>query len=355
MRVAVKLYLLLVLAVYVVLVLASFVFSLAETAYGTLRPILIRIQAARGDKDAQRVLKIVQDLQKTINAIIIGDNVLNMTFTTILTFTGFALDGVTGAVAFFLVNLFVVFVFGEAWPKQLAVNNPEKVALHLSRFIMGYVEVMEGPSVYLSVVGRGISRLAGIRNSNRGDLGTEERIIHALELGKLEGVISDKQHEFINRMLRIDDILASSIMVARNETVVIASSATVEEALKLFGKAGHRRLPVVQLDPLCGEKPIGALHIKDVTVAYVNGYSAVSVSEICDQIVYVAEDDNLVDVFSKMQKAGVQVAAVSRDGCPVGYVFMSDVLEEVVGLAAASSTHSKKLLRNPRRSPEDGV
>lgn len=333
------------LAVYVVLVLASFVFSLAETAYGTLRPILIRIEAARGDKDAERVLRIVQDLQKTINAIIIGDNLLNMTFTTILTFTGFAIAGATGAIAFFMINLFVVFVFGEAWPKQLAVSSPERVALYLSRFILAYVEIMDKPSMYLSAIGRGISRLVGIRHSSRGDIGTEERIVHALELGKLEGVISDKQHEFINRMLRIDDVLASSIMVPRSETVVIAASATVEEALKVFGKAGHRRLPVVDRDPQCGERPVGALHIRDVTVAYVNGYSAIRALEICDPIVIVAEEDNLVEVFSKMQKAGVQVAAVSRNGCAVGYVFMSDVLEEVVGLARASSTLSKKLQR----------
>jgi putative hemolysin len=319
--------------VYGFLVALSFVFSAAETSYSSLRLTLIRLTAAKGNRLAQRVLKLANDLPHTLNAIIIGDNVINLAFTSLATYAGYTFYGALGALAFSLANFVVVFVVSEAWPKNLAVNNPENIAMMLSPFMAYYVQVMDKPAAALSRVGQSLSSVFS-RNQSRKQLSAEERMLYAVELAKIEGVITDKQQDVINRLLKFDDISAGDLMIPAEKTVTIPSDHTVEEAMKVFGSAGHRRLPVVGLAKDNGKvqrRVVGALYIRDASVLFMNGYAKTSVQDVCEPTVVVRHDSKLIDVFNKMQKSGAQVAAIEKEGEISGFIFMNDLLETIVG------------------------
>ncbi|PSO03766.1 hypothetical protein B9Q12_03770 [Candidatus Marsarchaeota G2 archaeon ECH_B_SAG-G06] len=332
------------LVIYFALVAISFVFSASETAYSTLRASIIRLKAAKGDKGSQRVLLLIKDLPHTLNAIIIGDNLVNLAFTSFATYTGYVFYGALGALIFSVVNFVIVFVVGEAWPKNVAVNNPENLAIRLSGFMYHYVNAMEAPARIMTKVGRALARVAGYEGTRR-DITTEERMIYALELAKLEGVITDKQHDVISRVLRFDDLIAQDIMVPLDKVVYVNCESTVSEVMQVFGSAGHRTLPVVEKDERCGVKPVGAIHVRDATVAYMNGFKEVAVKEICEDVVSVRFDEKLIEVLSKMQQTGSQIAAVNKDGCTIGFIFINDLLEEIVGEMMGGVTKSKKLVK----------
>jgi putative hemolysin len=319
--------------IYCFLVALSFVFSAAETSYSSLRLTLVRLAAAKGNRMAQRVLKLANNLPHTLNAIIIGDNVINLAFTSLATYAGYTFYGALGALAFSLFNFVVVFVVSEAWPKNLAVNNPESIAIMLSPFMVYYVQVMDRPAAALSRLGQSLSSVFS-RSQSRKQLSAEERMLYAVELAKIEGVITDKQQDVINRLLKFDDISAGDIMVPAEKTVTIPSDHTVEEAMKVFGSAGHRRLPILSSDNGDGkiqQKVVGALYIRDASVLFMNGYAKTSVQDVCEPAVVAKHDSKLIDVFNKMQRSGAQVAAIEREGRIAGFIFMNDLLETIVG------------------------
>ncbi|MEM3670248.1 MAG: CBS domain-containing protein, partial [Thermoprotei archaeon] len=149
------------------------------------------------------------------------------------------------------------------------------------------------------------------------------------------GVITQTQQEFISKLLRFDDLKASDIMIPMSQVVSIPKSLTVREAMRVFGQSGHRRLPIVDVasrqEGGVGQTVIGALYIRDAAVAFINGYAESSVSELCEPVAEVAKDTNLADTLALMQKRGAQVAVVKDSQLEVGFVFLNDLLEEILG------------------------
>jgi CBS domain containing-hemolysin-like protein len=324
--------------IYVTLVALSFVFSAAETSYSSLRVTLIRLQASKGISAAQRVLRLAHNLPHTLNAIIIGDNVINLAFTSLATYAGYITGGALGALGFSAANLIVVFVISEAWPKNMAVNNPEGVALLLAPLMEPYVSIMDAPATALGRLGRSMASMFTKHNSRK-NLSTEERMVYALELAKLEGVITPKQYDVINRVLKFDDLTAGELMVPLERCPVTSPDSTIKEAMELFTKSGLRRIPVLSLpasksaDYGTDAKLVGALYVRDVTVLFARGYTDTSALEVVEPAVTVEASEKLINVFSKMQSGGAQVAGISNGERLIGFLFISDLLEAAVGEA----------------------
>jgi putative hemolysin len=336
----------LVVVVYLALVALSFLFSAAETAYASLRVMIVRLWAAKGNRRAQQVLKFTSNLPQTLNAIVIGDNIVNIVFTSIATYSGYTYGGALGAVVFSVVNLVIVFVISEAWPKTLAANNPEDLALRLSGFMTVYLDVMEIPASFFNRIGQQLSRLVSYTRI-RTPISTEERMLYALELAKAEGVISHKQHDMIGRLLRLDDFTTKEFMVPVDKTVLLTAGSTVEDAMKTFSVSGHRRLPVVASNSMGTTYPagsvVGAMYIRDAAVLYLNGYGKTRIEEVCEPVVVVSENTKLIDVLNVMRERGAQVASVEGDKHVKGFIFMNDLLALIFG-ETRSHPKTKRIL-----------
>ncbi|MEM0272426.1 MAG: CNNM domain-containing protein [Thermoprotei archaeon] len=324
----------LLVSTYLALVTLSFVFSAAETAYSSLRVMLIRLYAARGNRRAHMVLRFANNLPHTLNAIVIGDNMVNIAFTSIATYAGYVYAGTIGAIIFSVLNLFIVFVISEAWPKTLAANNPEDLALRLSGFMDVYLAVMSIPASVFNTIGQHLSRVFSWARP-RGSMTTEERMLYALELAKAEGVISDSQHTIISRVLRLDDATAKDIMVQVEKSVVVRSGSTTRQAMETFSFSGHRRLPVIGFQGSSNVYPagsvVGAIYVRDVAVLLLNGYGDTRVEEVCEPIVVVSESTKLIDVLNSMYGKGAQVASVEDGQVVKGFIFMNDILISIFG------------------------
>lgn len=332
-------------AAYLALSALSFVLSAAETSYSSLRVTLVRLWAAKGNRKAQKVLGLINNLPHTINAIVIGDNLVNIVFTSIATFSGYAYAGALGAVLVSLANILVVFVVSEAWPKTLAANNPEETALRLSGFMALYMEVMDLPAKLFSKIGHTLSSVFHW-NRKRENITTEERMIYTLELAKLEGVITDKQHDIISRLLKLDDLPASSIMVPAENAVVLRAGTTVKGAMEVFANSGHRRLPIVKqtqgLDGYALGSVVGALSIRDATILYLKGYGDTPVEDACEPVVAVSEETKLIEVLRLMHEKGATVACVEDKTRVKGFIFMNDLLESIFGETKAQKKPAAK-------------
>lgn len=339
----------LLIAAYILLVSLSFVLSAAETSYASLRVTLVRLWAAKGDRRAQRVMKLVDNLPHTINAIVLGDNLVNIVFTSIATFSGYVYRGALGALTFSLVNLLVVFIISEAWPKTLAASNPEEIALRLSGFMKLYMKAMDAPAALFSAIGHRLSRIFPW-SGRRKNLTTEERVLYTLELARAEGVITEKQHYIISQTLQLDDIHAEQIMVPVEKTVFVHAGTTVGEAIHVFESSGHRRLPVLKKheDSYPSGSVVGALSVRDAALLCVKGYEDTPVEEVCEPVVTTSKDAKIIDVLNLMHEKGAYVAVVEDDSKIKGFIFMNDLLATIFGEAKTQRRQKHPLIRQKK-------
>ena len=174
------------LVILVILLSASAFFSSAETALMTSNKLKIRNLAENGDKRAKKVLDITANTDKMLSAILIGNNVVNLTASSLSTtltlkIFGSSLVGIATGILTFL-----ILVFGEITPKNVASKNAENMALAYIGVISVIVTVMT-PVIFIvnKVAGAVISIFT--KNSDENNAVTEEELWAMVERKDIQG------------------------------------------------------------------------------------------------------------------------------------------------------------------------
>ena len=314
------------LVILVILLSASAFFSSAETALMTSNKLKIRNLAENGDKRAKKVLDITANTDKMLSAILIGNNVVNLTASSLSTtltlkIFGSSLVGIATGILTFL-----ILVFGEITPKNVASKNAENMALAYIGVISVIVTVMT-PVIFIvnKVAGAVISIFT--KNSDENNAVTEEELRAMVEYSHEEGVIENEEKKMIVNVVDFGDTVAGDIMVPRVDMVMVDEKSSYEEILQVFREERYTRIPVYEETP---DNVIGILNVKDFLL--IEDKENFVMKELLREPIYTYEYKKTSALMMDMRKTGANIVIVLDEyGITAGLITLEDMLEEIVG------------------------
>lgn len=311
-----------------ILILLSGFFSATETALFSLNRIRILDMADKGHKKAKIILEMLDNPNKLIATILIGNNVVNIGASALATSLFITLFGSTGVGIATGVMTLLVLIFGEVTPKTFATQNAEKWSLGVIKFIKFL-------SVILTPVIRVMSYLTDMLLKFMGNDGkkapaiTEDELKILVNAGKEEGFIGESQQEMINSIFDFDETIVKEIMVPRIDMVTVDIEQTIPSVIARVIEAGHSRLPVYK-DNI--DNIVGILYAKDLLKHVYRDLDQLKIKNIMRKPYYIPRTKNIRDLLAELRQAKVHIAIVLDEyGGTAGMVTIEDVLEEIVG------------------------
>lgn len=311
----------------IILLFLSAFFSSAETALVTVNRIRLRTLAEDGNKKAERVLRITDDSGKMLSAILIGNNIVNLSASSISTSLAIHLWGSVAAGIATGILTILILIFGEISPKTLATINAEKLSLSYSGVIEFLMKVLTPVIFIINKLAMGFLFLLKVDPNAKNDQMTEEELRTIVDVGKESGVIESEEHEMINNLFDFGDAQAKEIMVPRIDMTFAQIDSTYEELIELFQEYKFTRIPVYEDTT---DNVVGILNMKDLLLY--KDKEHFSIREIMREPYFTYEHKNTAELFMEMRKSSISLAIVLDEyGTTAGLITLEDLLEEIVG------------------------
>ena len=315
-------------AVIAVLFAFSAVLALAETAFVRVSRIRLLNLAEEGDKRADRVLRMLEHPEQTMNTVLLMLLACQMVSATLL---GTVLEpsfGTTGVVLGMVIEIFVVFTFAEVAPKTFAVQHAERAVMSVSG-LLSFLTYFAP----LRILTRGFIGVANIVLPGKGLRGgpfvTEEEILTMADVAAQEASIETEERELIHSIFEFGDTVVREVMVPRPDMVSVDADATVDEAIRIAIAAGKSRLPAFNGNT---DDIIGLVFLKDLVTRSGSGEGNEPVSQMLRPAHFVPESKRVAELLREMQTEKFHMAVViDEHGGTAGLVTMEDLLEEIVG------------------------
>ncbi|MCM1304443.1 MAG: hemolysin family protein [Lachnospiraceae bacterium] len=313
------------LIIVIVLVILSGFFSSAETAFSTVNRVRMRALEEEGNKRAARVNKILENYSKMLSSILIGNNIVNLTASSLATTLAMRVNLATGIATGILTM--VVLLCGEIVPKTWAMLSSEKISLAYSGVIYGMMQAMT-PVIYIvDKLANGILRLLRIDPSKKITTMTEAELRTYVEVSHEDGVIESEEREMIYNVFDFSDAQAKDIMIPRINMVTVDIDDSYSEIMSVFRKSMYTRLPVYQDD---NDNIIGLINIKDFILC--EDENDFHVKDILRDAHYTYEYKKVDDLLYELRETTTNVTFVLNEyGATVGMITLEDLLEEIVG------------------------
>jgi len=346
--------------VIVLLWTLSAVMALSETAFVRASRIRLLNLAEEGDRRAERVLRLVERPEQTLNAVLLVLLASQMISATLL---GIVLEptfGAAGVALGIVIEIVVVFTFAEVAPKTFAVQHAERAVMMVSGLL---AFVTRFPP--LRVLTRGFIGLANVVLPGKGLRGgpfvTEQEILTMADVAAQEAAIETEQRELIHSIFDFGDTVVREVMVPRPDMVVVDADVTVDEAIRMAISAGKSRLPAYHETT---DDIVGLVFLKDLVTRSGSGEGNESVRHVLRPANFVPETKRIAELLRAMQTEKFHMAIViDEHGGTAGLVTMEDLLEEIVGEITdeydADEPRVERLpggaLRVPGRTPIDEI
>lgn len=310
-----------------VLVGLSAFFSSAETAFTTVNRVRMKALADEGNSRASAVLTVLDHYSKMLSTILIGNNIVNLTassLTTILAskvFGSYAVGIATGILTL------TILIFGEIIPKNTAMIYSDKISLIYAKIILFLMKIFTPVVFIIDRLSMGISRLLHIDMSKKGSVMTENELKTYVDVSHEDGVIESEEREIIYNIFDFSDAVAKDIMIPRIDMVSIELDMGYEEVLNIFKEYMYTRLPVFENDK---DNIVGLINIKDFIL--LSDKEHFQVKDILREAYYTYEYKKTADLMIEMREITANVAFVLNEyGATVGMITLEDLLEEIVG------------------------
>ena len=313
--------------VLIVLLVLSAFFSSSETALTTSNKIRMRTLAEAGDKRAARVLRVTSDQGKMLSAILIGNNIVNLSASSLATTLAIKIFGSMGAGIATGILTFLILIFGEVSPKTMATIRADKLALGVSGIIEFLMKILTPVIFIINKLSMGFLFLLRVKPDAEARTMTEEEIRTIVDVGQESGVIENTERDMIHNLFDFGDAEAKEIMVPRIDMTFVQADATYEEVLRIFREDKFTRIPVYEDST---DQIIGILNMKDLLLQ--DSSEEFSVRNYLREPYFTYEHKNTADLFLEMRKSSISLAIVLDEcGATGGLVTLEDLLEEIVG------------------------
>ena len=307
-----------------VLVVLSACFSAAETAFTSLNRIRLKTRADNGSRRAAKVLALAEEYDRLLSTILIGNNIVNITATTVSTVLctkWFHQYGPTVATVALTV---IILVFGEVTPKSLAKERAEDFAMFAQPLLRLLVIILPPLNFLFTQWKKLMSKVFRPREN---DGITEEELVGMVDQAETEGGLDEHESDLIRNAIEFNDLEVSDLLTPRVDLSAAGEDSTMEELASLFAETGYSRIPVYHETI---DKIVGFIHEKDFYAARYRGESAIS--GLISPVFYTTGNTKAFELLRIFQHNKVHMAVVVDEyGGTEGIVTLEDILEELVG------------------------
>lgn len=312
----------------ILLILSGF-FSSTETALTTVNRIRMRTLAEAGSKSASYVNKVVEDQGKMLSAILIGNNIVNLYASSMVTTLVTDLWGskVVGLATGVLTLL--ILIFGEITPKTMATLSADSIALKNARIIYWLMIVLTPVIFVINKMSYGVLRLMKMDPNKKQESITEDELRTIVEVSHEEGVIETEEKKMITNVFDFGDSLAKDIMVPRINMSFTDVEATYEELIEIFREDRFTRIPVYEETT---DNVIGIINMKDLLLLTEEDKAHFTIRNYLRQPLYTYEFKKVAELMVEMRKTSNNIVIVLDEyGATAGLITLEDMLEEIVG------------------------
>ena len=328
------------LAVLLLLLGLSAFFSFAETALTTVNKIRVLTLIEEGDKRALKLQKVLEQPSKMLSAILIGNNIVNMSLSSLGTVIATKAFGNAGAGIATGILTFLVLVFGEITPKTCATLSAEKLSLCFAGIIYSWMQIATPLIFIINAFSMGVLKLLRVDPNKRNDIYTEDEIRTIVEVSHQDGAIESEERKMINNVFDLDDHLAKDIMVPKLDMTFLNVNATYAETIEVYRQDLFTRLPVYEEHR---DNILGILNVKDLLLY--EDKEHFDVRHILREAYFTHEFKKSSELMMEMRENSISLAIVLDEyGATVGLVTLEDLLEEIVGEIRDEYDESEKEL-----------
>ena len=311
-----------------ILLVLSAICSATETAFSSCNRIRLKKLADSGSKSAKKALKICDNFDKALTAILIGNNVVNIASSSLVTviFTEKFGAGSVGMAT--IVMTVLVLIFGEILPKSLAKENSESFATFMSAPLSAFMFIITPLTAIFMGIKNGVTKLVGSKQEQPSV--TEEELKYIIDEIQDEGVLEEQESDLVRSALDFDETTISEILVPRVNVVAVEIGDSLEHIKDLFVETKYSRLPVFEKDI---DHIVGIIHQSDFYELYLSDNSEnKDIKNIMNHPIYISENKRISEGLREMQRKKVHMAVViDQYGGTDGICTLEDIIEELVG------------------------
>lgn len=316
-----------ILLILIVLIMLSSFFSSAETAFTTVSSIQVRTLIEEHNKKAILVDKIIENKSKMLSAILIGNNLVNISASALSTilaqkmFGEYAVSIATGILTI------VVLIFGEITPKSIATMNSLRLSLFYAKIIYALMFILTPVIYVINLLSNILLRLFRIDPNAKVNSITETELRTIVEVSHEEGVIEKEERQMINNVFDFGDAVASDVMVPKVDMTMADIGSSYDELISIFREEKYTRIPIYQDST---DNVIGIINMKDLLLY--NPDKTFDIRNYLRSAFFTYETKKISELMMEMKKTSVNIVIVLDEyGVTSGLITLEDLLEEIVG------------------------
>ena len=310
----------------ILLALSAF-FSSSETALVTVNKIRMRNMAEGGNKQAETVIKTVENQGKMLSAILIGNNVVNLSASSLATVMASSLFGNKAVGIATGILTLLILVFGEITPKTMATYSAEKISLKVARYIYFLMTVLTPVIFLVNLLSGVVLKLCGVNTEEKRESITEDELRTIVEVSHEEGVLETEEKKMITNVFDFGESLAKDIMVPRVDMTFAQVDDTYDQLLEIYRKERYTRIPVYEDST---DNVIGIINVKDLLL--LDSKEDFHIRDYLRQPLYTYEYKKASELMLEMRKSLNNIVIVLDEyGATAGLITLEDMLEEIVG------------------------
>ena len=310
-------------AALVFLVVMSAYFSATETAFSSLNRVRMKSKADGGNQRAALALELEEDYDRLLSTILIGNNIVNITATTVSTVLFTKLLPVYGPTVSTVVLTVIILIFGEISPKSLAKENAEDFAMFSAPILRVFIALLRPVNFLFTQWKRLLTKL--LRKKAEDGI-TEEELITMVDQAEDEGGLDQHESQLIRAAIEFNDLEVEEILTPRVDVVAVEDTDSMDEIARTFAENGYSRLPVYHEDI---DDIVGVIHEKDFHAARYHGRE--DVQGIISPVLYTTGNTKISHLLRILQREKAHmVIVVDEYGGTEGLVTLEDIVEQLV-------------------------
>lgn len=316
------------LALFIVLLIFSIIFSAAEVSLLMSDKIKLLEMANSGLAIAEKILKLRAKREKILTAILIGNNLVNIAATVIFNQIAASM-GIHSEWLTVVIMTVIIVLFGEMFPKNGASRNPIAIAKMSYYIIVGTTFILY-PFVWLFTnITNGILWLFRINPTGDTSKVTDSELEAMIEVSHQEGLIPTEERVMIEKVFDFADTTVYEVMVPRVDMLSAPITASLTELTRLIISSGHSRIPIYKDST---DNIVGILHVKDLIPLITSRKKELTFQQFLRDPYFIPESKHISEVFKDMRARRIHLAIVADEyGGVSGLVTLEDLLEELVG------------------------
>lgn len=312
----------------VLLLLGSAFFSASETAFSSLSNISVRNMVDEKVRGATLVARLREKPNKLLSTILVGNNMVNITASSITTALAISYFGAAGVVYATGIMTVLIVIFAEVLPKSIAGSNSKTLSITFAKPLALIIHILTPLTFLLTGLSEMMVGFLSGKDKTRKPQITENEMRTVVQIGHEEGIIQREERNLINNVFGFGDRPAGDIMTPRPDVAAIDSSWTKQQILDFFADENYSRAPVYE-DSL--DNIVGIVHIKDIIIAD-NGENNFNIYNHMKPPLVAFEFTDAGQLMQQMRQQKVTMAVILDEfGGTAGIMTMEDLIEEIVG------------------------